>query len=525
METRVPTQTSDRVFIFDTTLRDGEQSPGASLTPDQKLAIAWQLARLGVDVIEAGFPLSSPGDFEAVQRIARQIRGPMITALARAARPDIDAVWQAVQDAERKQIHMVLSVSDIHIERKLRSNRRDVLRRGVEAVAYARSLCDDVEYSPEDAGRADLEYLFETLEAVIDAGATVVNIPDTTGYTLPNEFGALIASIRENVRNIDRALISVHCHNDLGLSTANSIAAVLNGARRVECTINGIGERAGNASLEEIVMLLHTREPSLGLWSGIETTEIARTSRLVSRLTGYPVQPNKAIVGRNAFAHEAGIHQDGVLKERTTYEIMDATTVGLESNAIVLGKHSGRHALHEALEEMGFRVDGQALNAAFKRFKELADRKKQITAMDLEALVTDELREEIPGYTLEWFEVEASSRRPPHAKVSVSPPEGPAQQGSFTGDGPIDAVFHAIDAATGVETKLRDFQIGAVTEGQDALGEVSVVVESHGQSGSGQAVSTDIIEAAARAYVRALSVAVARSQTADGVVGLPATAS
>src|SRR6202022_2660390 len=349
-----PDPVDDRVFIFDTTLRDGEQSPGASLNPDQKLAIARQLALLGVDVIEAGFPLSSPGDFEAVQRIARQVEGPMITALARAARPDIDAVWQAVHEAPRKQIHMVLSVSDIHIERKLRSNRRDVLRRG--AVAYARSLCDDVEYSPEDAGRADPEYLFETLEAVIDAGATVVNIPDTTGYTLPNEFGALIASIRANVRNIDQALISVPCHNDLGLSTANSVAAVLNGARRVECTINGIGERAGNASLEEVVMILRTRERSLGLRTNIDTTRLAGVSALVSEQTGIPVQPNKAVVGANAFAHASGIHQDGVLKDKLNYEIMRPAEVGMGESRIVLSPRSGRHAFQFRLAELGYHL-------------------------------------------------------------------------------------------------------------------------------------------------------------------------
>ena len=377
----------ERVYIFDTTLRDGEQSPGASLNPDQKFQIACQLARLGVDVIEAGFPLSSPGDFEAVQRIARQVQGPMITALARAARPDIDAVWQAVRDAERNQIHMVLSVSDIHIERKLRSNRTDVLTRGTQAVAYARSLCDQVEYSPEDAGRADPEYLYETLESVIDAGATVVNIPDTTGYTLPNEFGALIASIRANVRNIDRALISVHCHNDLGLSTANSIAAVLNGARRVECTINGIGERAGNASLEEVVMILRTREKSLGLRTNIDTTRLADMSALVAQETGIPVQPNKAVVGANAFAHASGIHQDGVLKDKLNYEIMRPEEVGMGESRIVLSPRSGRHAFQFRLAELGFHLPEAAFARAWEQFLDLADRKKDILDRDLEAIV------------------------------------------------------------------------------------------------------------------------------------------
>ena len=377
----------ERVFIFDTTLRDGEQSPGASLNPDQKFDIACQLARLGVDVVEAGFPLSSPGDFEAVQRIARQVQGPMITALARAARPDIDAVWQAVRDADRKQIHMVLSVSDIHIERKLRSNRKDVLSRGTQAVAYARSLCDEVEYSPEDAGRADPEYLYETLEAVIDAGATVVNIPDTTGYTLPNEFGALIASIRANVRNIDRALISVHCHNDLGLSTANSVAAVLNGARRVECTINGIGERAGNASLEEVVMILRTRERSLGLKTGVDTGRLAEVSAMVSRQTGIPVQPNKAIVGGNAFAHASGIHQDGVLKDKSNYEIMRPEDVGMGESRIVLSPRSGRHAFRFRLAELGYHLPDGAFVRAWEQFLELADRKKDILDRDLADIV------------------------------------------------------------------------------------------------------------------------------------------
>jgi len=377
----------ERVYIFDTTLRDGEQSPGASLNPDQKFQIACQLARLGVDVIEAGFPLSSPGDFEAVRRIARQVQGPMITALARAARPDIDAVWQAVRDAERNQIHMVLSVSDIHIERKLRSNRTDVLTRGTQAVAYARSLCDQVEYSPEDAGRADPEYLYETLESVIDAGATVVNIPDTTGYTLPNEFGALIASIRANVRNIDRALISVHCHNDLGLSTANSVAAVLNGARRVECTINGIGERAGNASLEEVVMILRTREKSLGLRTNIDTTRLADMSALVAQETGIPVQPNKAVVGANAFAHASGIHQDGVLKDKLNYEIMRPEEVGMGESRIVLSPRSGRHAFQFRLAELGFHLPEAAFARAWEQFLDLADRKKDILDRDLEAIV------------------------------------------------------------------------------------------------------------------------------------------
>ncbi|MEA2335108.1 MAG: 2-isopropylmalate synthase [Solirubrobacteraceae bacterium] len=511
---------SDRVLIFDTTLRDGEQSPGISLNKQEKLEIAQQLARLGVDVIEAGFPIASPGDFEGVQAIAQEVEGPVICGLARTSHQDIDAAWNAVKDSGRPRVHTFISTSEIHIEHQLKTTREDVIGQARAAVAHAKEYLDDVEFSPMDASRADVEFTAAVVQVAIDEGAVTINIPDTVGYAIPQEFAAFLARLYELVPDLHRVVLSVHCHDDLGLAVANSLAGIEAGCRQVECAINGIGERAGNASLEEIAMLLHTREPSLGLWTGIETTEIARTSRLVSRLTGYQVQPNKAIVGRNAFAHESGIHQDGVLKERTTYEIMDATTVGLRSNSIVLGKHSGRHALSQALQEMGFKIDGQALNTAFKRFKEIADRKKQVTAMDLEALVTDELREEIAGYALEWFEVDASSLRPPHAKVSVTLPEGASSTGSFTGDGPIDAVFQAINVATGVSAKLSDFTIGAVTEGQDALGEVSVVLEVQGVTGAGQGVSTDIIDAAARAYVRALSVAVARSR-ADQAIGLP----
>jgi len=498
----------DRVLIFDTTLRDGEQSPGIALNTAEKLEIAQQLARLGVDVIEAGFPISSPGDFEAVQTIAREVEGPVITGLARAQAPDIDAAWEAVRDSERPRIHTFISTSDIHIEHQLQSTRDDVKGQARAAVAQAKSFADDVEFSPMDATRADVEFTAEVVQIALDEGATTINIPDTVGYAMPDEYGAMLRRLYELVPDLRDVVLSVHCHDDLGLAVANSFAGVLAGARQVECAVNGIGERAGNASLEEIVMLLRTRRADVGLDTSLVTTELARTSRLVSRLTGYVVQPNKAIVGRNAFAHESGIHQDGVLKERTTYEIMDATTVGVEANSIVLGKHSGRHALRQALEQLGFRVEGQALNTAFKRFKELADKKKTVTAMDLEALVTDELRDEITaGYTLDWFDVEASSRRPPHARVSVVLPDGTTGEGTFTGDGPIDAVFHALNGATGVDARLREFNIGAVTEGQDALGEVSVIVEVDGQTGSGQGVATDIIEAAARAYLRALSIA------------------
>jgi 2-isopropylmalate synthase len=506
------TQSEDpnRVLIFDTTLRDGEQSPGISLNTQEKLEIAQQLARLGVDVIEAGFPITSPGDFEAVQEIARTVDGPVIAGLARTHVADIDAAWNAVRDAARPRIHTFISTSDIHIRHQLQSTREDVLGQARAAVAHAKQYVDDVEFSPMDATRADVEFTAEVCATAIAEGATTINIPDTVGYTMPHEYSDLLARLYELVPELRDVVLSVHCHDDLGLAVANSFAGLLAGARQVECAINGIGERAGNASLEEIVMLLRTRESDVGLRTGIATREIARASRLVSRLTGYPVQPNKAIVGRNAFAHESGIHQDGVLKERTTYEIMDATTVGLEANSIVLGKHSGRHALQQALAELGIDLTGQGLNTAFKRFKAIADKKKHVTAMDLEALVTDELREEIAGYQLDWFDVAASSRRPPHATVGVRTPTGDEVTGSFTGDGPVDAIFRAINAATGAEARLREFRVDAVTGGQDALGETSVVLEVGGVSGAGQGVSTDILEAAGRAYVRALSNAVRR---------------
>jgi 2-isopropylmalate synthase len=514
---------SNRVMIFDTTLRDGEQSPGISLNKQEKLEIAHQLARLGVDVIEAGFPITSPGDFESVQAISREVEGPIICGLARTSKQDIEAAWNAVRDAQRPRIHTFIATSDIHIERKLQTTREDVIGQVRAAVSQAREYTEDVEFSPEDGSRSDIDYMAEVIQVALDEGATTINVPDTVGYTMPTEYRRMFEELYRLVPDLRNVRVSVHCHDDLGLAVANSLAGLEAGCRQIEGAINGIGERAGNASIEEVVMLLHTREPSLGLWTGIETTEIARTSRLVSRLTGYPVQPNKAIVGRNAFAHEAGIHQDGVLKERTTYEIMDATTVGLRSNSIVLGKHSGRHALSKALEEMGFEVEGQALNLAFKRFKEIADRKKQVTAMDLEALVTDELREDVAGYSLQSFEVESSSKRSPHAKVAVTLPDGSEVTGSFIGDGPIDAIFQAINAATATAPVLSEFTIGAVTEGQDALGEASVVLELDGATGAGQGVSTDIIDAAARAYVRALSVARARAEAPDAL-GLPETA-
>jgi 2-isopropylmalate synthase len=500
-----PASDANRVHIFDTTLRDGEQSPGISLNTAEKVEIAQQLARLGVDVIEAGFPITSPGDFEAVEAIARGVEGPVICGLARTHKADIDAAWGAVKDAQRPRIHTFISTSDIHIEHQLQTDREDVKGQAKAAVALAKAYCEDVEFSPMDATRADVEFTAEVCAIAVEEGATTINIPDTVGYTTPEEYADYFRRLYELVPRLREVETSVHCHDDLGLAVANSYAGVLAGARQVECAVNGIGERAGNCSLEEIAMLIRTREDVHGLTTGVNTREIARTSRMVSRLTGYAVQPNKAVVGRNAFAHESGIHQDGVLKERTTYEIMDATEVGLESNSIVLGKHSGRHALKDALEQLGFKVEGNALNAAFKRFKEVADRKKQVTALDLEAIVSDEMREKEDSHELARFEVEAGSEREPLAKVAVKMPSGEEAVGESSGDGPVDAIFLAIQKAVGTECELRQYTVEAVTGGEDALGQVTVMLRVAGRLATGQGVATDILEASARAYVRALS--------------------
>jgi 2-isopropylmalate synthase len=495
----------DQVYIFDTTLRDGEQSPGISLNVQEKLEFAQQLARLGVDIIEAGFPITSPGDFEAVEAIAQQVEGPVICGLARTSAQDIDAAWRAIKHSERPRIHTFISTSDIHIHHQLQTTREDVKGQARAAVAQAKQYCDDVEFSPMDATRAEVEFTAEVCQIAIAEGATTINIPDTVGYTMPQEFTDIFGELYRLVPEMKNVVVSVHCHDDLGLAVANSFAGLLAGARQVECAVNGIGERAGNASLEEIVMLLRTRRSSVGLDTSLDTRELARTSRLVSRLTGYAVQPNKAIVGRNAFAHESGIHQDGVLKERTTYEIMDARTVGLETNAIVLGKHSGRHALRQALEELGYKVSGQALNTAFKRFKEIADKKKHVTAMDLEALVTDEIREQAEAYNLASFEVHDASDKPPLARVEVTTPGGETVSGEGSGDGAVDALLQAINAATGKRAVLKEYNVSAVTPETDALGEAAVLVELDGRLASGQGVSTDTLEASARAYLRAIS--------------------
>jgi len=505
----------DRVRIFDTTLRDGEQSPGISLNRQEKVEIAHQLARLGVDVIEAGFPITSPGDFDSVQAIAREVEGPVVCGLARTSSQDIDAAWNAIKDSERPRIHTFISTSDIHIRHQLQTTREDVKGQARAAVAHARRYTDDVEFSPMDATRADVEFTAEVVQIALEEGASTINVPDTVGYTMPQEYAAMFGELYRLVPSLRDVTVSVHCHDDLGLAVANSFAGVQAGCRQVECAVNGIGERAGNAALEEIAMLLHTRASTVGLWTGLDTTQIARTSRLISRLTGYAVQPNKAIVGRNAFAHESGIHQDGVLKDRTTYEIMDAATIGLEANSIVLGKHSGRHALRNALLELGFEVEGAALNTAFKRFKEIADKKKRVTALDLEAIVSDEMRQSPAAYALESFEVEASSSRSPLARARVRVPGGEIVDGSFTGDGPVDAFFSAINAATGHEARLKEYHVSAVTGGRDALGEVTVLLELGGTLASGQGVATDILEASGRAYLRALTNALGDSPVAE----------
>lgn len=505
-----------RVYIFDTTLRDGEQSPGVNLLMEEKIEIARQLERLGVDVIEAGFPRTSRGDFEAVQAIARAVHGPTVCALARVVKEDIDAAAEALAPARRKRIHVFTSGSDIHIKHILRKTREQVIEDSVEAVRYARRLADEVEFSPQDCTRSDPQFLYQLFGAAIAAGADVINIPDTVGYTTPEEFAALIRGIRENVPGADRVIISVHCHNDLGLAVANSLSALRAGASQVECAVNGIGERAGNCSLEEVVMALRTRRDFFDLETGIDTRQIHRTSRLVSQLTGMPVQPNKAIVGANAFAHESGIHADGVLKERTTYEIMRPEDIGLPSSRIVLGKHSGRHAFAEKLKEMGYNLDREAVDALFVKFKALTDRKKDVTDRDIQALVEEEILTAEETYRLEYFHVTTGKGAVPTATVTVSweDPSAPGGrrmvQEAACGDGPVDALCHAIDRATGESCRLLDFTVRAVTEGKEALGEVTVKVEGTAPDGTrraviGRGLSTDILEASARAYLEALN--------------------
>lgn len=495
----------DRVYIFDTTLRDGEQSPGISLGVREKLEIAEQLQRLGVDIIEAGFPATSQGDFDAVSKIAERISSSVVCALARTHSKDIDRAWEAVKAAERPRIHTFISTSDIHLEHQLRKTREEVLKMARDAVTQARGYCDDVEFSPMDATRSDPEFMYEVLEAAIEEGAGTLNIPDTVGYAIPDEFGELICGIFENVKGIEGVIVSVHCHNDLGLAVANSLTAVELGARQVECAINGLGERAGNASLEEIVMTLKVRHDRLGLATGINSVEISRTSRLVSLLTGYPVQPNKAIVGKNAFAHESGIHQDGVLKERTTYEIMDAKSVGLIESDIVLGKHSGRHALKEQLERLGHFLGEDELNQAFARFKELADKKGSLSGGDIEAVALENIRTEGQQWKLTAYEVHSGGQEAPPSATITLEREGERVTERAIGDGMVDATCKAIRAALGVDAKLSSFTVEAITEGLNSLGDVTIQLDVEGRRVVGRGVSTDIVEASARAYLNALN--------------------
>ncbi len=495
----------EKIIIFDTTLRDGEQAPGASLNHKEKLEVAWALSDLGVDVIEAGFPISSKGDFMAVREVSKIIKSSTICGLARSIKKDIDAVVEATKLAKRARIHVFLATSKIHMQYKLKKAEDEILRLAVESVSYARKFCPDVEFSPEDASRTERDFLFRVVEAVIKAGATTINIPDTVGYSEPQEFGGLIRAIKENVSNINKAIISVHCHNDLGLAVANSLAAIKNGARQVECTINGIGERAGNASLEEIVMSVDTRKDIYaGLKTGINKKNIYKISRLVSKLTGFVVAPNKAIVGGNAFRHESGIHQDGVLKERSTYEIIRGEDVGFVVEGMVLGKHSGRHAFDERLKKLGFHLSTLQINKAFERFKDLCDKKKDIFDDDLRIIVEDEIRVVKPVWRLESFEINSGTKISPEACVVLTKNNKDLSSVS-SGDGPVDACFKAIDKITGYKVKLEDFRLEAVTAGKDALGQVSLKLNIKDSVISGRGASTDIIEAAVKAYIDAVN--------------------
>jgi 2-isopropylmalate synthase len=495
----------EKVIIFDTTLRDGEQAAGTSLNLQEKLEIARQLDRLGVDVIEAGFAASSTGDFEAVRLVARELRRPTICALSLASIEGIDRAWEAVKEAGHPRIHVFLSASDIHLAHQLKKSRDEVLNMSREIVARAKSYVDDVEFSPMDASRADPAYLYQILETVIKAGATTVNIPDTVGYATPQEFGSLIRGILDNVPNINKAMVSVHCHDDLGLAVANSLEAIRAGARQVECTINGIGERAGNASMEEIVMALKTRRDFFELSTNIDTTQIYRTSRLVSELTGFPVQPNKAIVGANAFRHQSGIHQDGVLKKSITYEIMDPKWVGIPSSSLVLSKVSGRHAFKERLSELGYTLSEEDLNRAFQGFKTLADKKKDVTDRDIESLIAEELRTVTEVYHLDHVEVSCGDHNIPTATVRLIGPDGQSLADAALGTGPVDAVYKAINRIVGIPNRLTEFTVKSITEGIDAIGEVLIRIESEGATYTGRGAATDIIVASAKAYMNALN--------------------
>jgi len=503
----------DNIIIFDTTLRDGEQAAGSSLDSQEKLEIARRLEKLGVDVIEAGFPISSEGEFRAVQLISKEIRRPIICALCHANTEAIDRAWEAIKGAARPRIHVFLSASDIHLLYQLNKSREEVLEKAKKMVAYAKSYTDDIEFSPMDASRADRTYLYHIIEVAIDAGATTVNIPDTVGYSTPTEFGELIKGIVLKVSNIEKAIISVHCHNDLGLAAANSLAALCNGARQVECTINGIGERAGNAALEEIVMALKTRYDLLHFTTGVDTTQIYKTSRLVSDLIGFPIQPNKAIVGTNAFSHQSGIHQDGLIKKAITYEIMDPKSIGLSSSNLVLGKSSGRHAFRERLAELGYTINETELKHAFQSFKEIADKKKEVTDRDIEALVAEEHRTAVVTYYLDHVEVTCGNHSLPTATVRLIGPGGKYLADAALGTGPVDAIYKAINRIVGIPNKLTEFTIKSLTEGIDAIGEVLIKIESDGISYIGRGASTDIVVATAKAYMNALNRLLSKKNT------------
>ncbi|MFC1962448.1 2-isopropylmalate synthase [Chloroflexota bacterium] len=505
----------DSVIIFDTTLRDGEQSAGASLNVEEKLEIARQLEKLKVDVIEAGFPISSHGDFSAVKLIAQEIRQPIICALSHAQPAAIDRAWEAIKDARHPRIHLFLSSSDIHLTIQLKRSRSEALETVRTMVSRARGYTSDVEFSPMDASRTEPEFLHQVIETAIMAGATTINIPDTVGYAIPEEFGDLISGIIEKVPNIGQAVISVHCHNDLGLAVANSLEALRRGARQVECTVNGIGERAGNASLEEIVMALKTRKDFLRLAPNIETGQIYKTSRLVSELTGFPVQPNKAIVGANAFRHQSGIHQDGIIKEARTYEIMNPHDVGVPSSTLVLAKLSGRHAFKERLAELGYVLSEESLKHTFAVFKEVAEKKKEITDRDIESLVAQELRTQSETYHLDHIGVSCGDHSIPTATVRLIGPEGEALEDAALGTGPVDAVYKAINRIVKVPNQLTEFTVSSVAEGIDAIGEVLIRLQSEGVTYTGRGASTDIVVASAKAYMNALNRLLTARKTTD----------
>lgn len=498
-------QPDDRVIIFDTTLRDGEQSPGATMNLAEKLKIAHALSELGVDVIEAGFPVASPGDFEEVQSIARQVNGPTICGLARCAPRDIDTAWEALRDAPKSRIHVFLATSAIHREFKLRMAKEEIIRRAVEGIERARALCEDVEFSPEDAIRTEVDFLAEVVEKAIAAGARTINIPDTVGYAVPEHFADVIRYLKKHVSNIDQAILSVHCHNDLGMAVANSLSALKEGARQVECTINGIGERAGNCALEEIVMALKVRQTHFRLRTNIHTERLYNTSRLVSNVTGLRVQRNKAIVGQNAFAHEAGIHQHGILQARETYEIMRPEDVGQSHSQVVLGKHSGRHALRSRIEEMGYHLDDMQLHRVFEDFKELADKKKEIYDADLEALIQGRARDVSPTWEIVAVNTSGGTGIIPTAAVRMKHRDGHEVQEAAVGDGPVDAVFNAIERITHVNVSLKDYQVRSVSVGRDSQGEVMVEAQYNKAVYRGRGVSTDIIEASAAAFLRVIN--------------------